>query len=504
MLRVVTVVVDEARVGVLPALSTDPVLRLLTALTFSLYLALSPAPCRADELIDGGLVTAACHCDLVPCDGANCDPWCDRCRAAGPNSSGPNSGMCGAGAADDYGWLDQVRVGYDGGFVIASRREVDLQASRFPFLLRLNGWGQLRYTVSDVELPNEDLNQFQLKRARLIFSGHAFNPDFAYFVQLDGRSSSGDDVRLLDYRLSYDFGHDQFGLEPGTIGFRTGKYKMPFSMARWLSGKEFEFTDRSVASIFFDVNRSLAWGLYGETQRLRFPIEWETAIFNGFVTGGAETGSSGDLDNKFAYSVRVLGYPIGQWGAGELADFEDHQRLAMRVGCGFAATTIDRDGQTEFNALTVVDSGNTLASILPAQVDSYSVTQFAIDASFKLRGWSTTLEYYFRNITDFSGAAVPDLFDHGFWFQLGYFVIPNKVQLLTRWSHVEGDSGTLGTGQQSTEDIAAGMAWYFRRNQAKLVADVTYLDGGPINSSSLDITPGDQGWLYRTQIQFSF
>ncbi len=145
-----------------------------------------------------------------------------------------------------------------------------------------------------------------------------------------------------------------------------------------------------------------------------------------------------------------------------------------------------------------------MATILPGAVDSYSVLQFAVDASFKLRGWSTTLEYYFRTVGNFEGASLPDLLDHGFWFQLGYFVVPEKVELLTRWSRVDGDSGTLGVTQQSTDDVAAGLAWYFRGNHAKLVFDVTRLDGAPISSNSLDVSPGDDGWLYRTQIQFSF
>ena len=104
----------------------------------------------------------------------------------------------------------------------------------------------------------------------------------------------------------------------------------------------------------------------------------------------------------------------------------------------------------------------------------------------------------------FKGATLPNLFDHGFWFQLGYFVVPDKLQLLTRWSRVDGNSGTLGAAHQSTDEVAGGLAWYFRGNHAKFVADVTHLDGAPINSSAFDITPGDRGWLYRTQIQFSF
>jgi hypothetical protein len=401
-------------------------------------------------------------------------------------------------------WLHQVQVGYDGGFVIASDKALDLQTDDDPFRLRINGWGQLRETNFQSDGPNRDQNQFQLKRARLIFSGHAFTSDFAYFFQFDGRSSSGDDFRLLDYRLDYDFGHHSLGMKKGQFGFRTGKWKMPFDLARYLSGREFEFTDRSMSSMYFDVNRSLAWGLYGVLNIGRTPINWELAIFNGLVTGGSETGSSGDLDDNFAYSGRVYWYPTGEWGQGQLADFDGHCHLATRVGAGFANSAINRIGTTEFNTLRVVDSGSTLASILPAAVDEYTVNLFSIDASFKYRGWSLTTEYYFRQIYDFQGAALPDLFDHGMWFQLGKFIVPGKCQLLSRWSWVDGNSGTLGITNQSAAEVAGGFAWYFRDQTAKFVFDATYLNGAPINSSALDISPGDIGWLLRTQIQFAF
>jgi hypothetical protein len=405
---------------------------------------------------------------------------------------------------NDFAWLRSVRVGYDDGFVIASIRSEDLRKSRFPYQLKINGWGQLRHTITNFSPPSQDLNQFQLKRGRLVFSGSAFDPNFSYFIQLDGRSSSGDDIRLLDYYLNYDFGNDQMGLDPGTIVFRAGKYKVPFNMARWLSGRNFEFTDRSVASTYFDVNRSFAVGIFGETKRLAMPINWDFAIFNGLVTGGAETGSSGNLDDNFAYSGRLYAFPIGEWGKSSLADFEWHERLAMRTGVGFAASTINRSGSTEFSRLRVVDSGLQLSSILPNSVQAYSVSFFSVDASWKYRGWSSTLEYYFRTVDDFRGGAVPDLFDHGFWFQLGKFVVPDKLQLIARWSRVQGDSGTLGDVDQSADEVAGALAWYFRENHAKIVIDLTHVDGAPINSSALDMVPGNRGWLWRSQIQFSF
>jgi len=406
--------------------------------------------------------------------------------------------------SDDFDWLTQVRFGYDDGFVLASERQQNLEINDSPFLMRINGWGQVRHTVLDSDGLNQDVNQFQLKRARLIFSGSAFTSDFAYFVQLDGRSSSGDDMRLLDYFLTYDIGHHAWGFEEGTFGFKTGKYKMPFTMARYLSGREFEFTDRSVSSMFFDVNRSLAWGLYGKTNGWRMPWNWEVAVFNGLVTGGAETGSSGRLDNNFAYAARMFAYPTGQWGTGELADLDWHDTLATRIGAGIANSTINRSGVDEFNSVRVVDSGETLSSILPGAVDEYTVNLFSLDVSSKLRGWSLTFEYYFRNINNFEGATSPDLFDHGLWFQLGKFILPGKLQLLTRWSRVVGNSGTLGLEDQSAEEIAGGFAWYFRDQHAKLTFDASYLNGAPINSASLDISPGDIGWLFRSQIQFAF
>lgn len=403
-----------------------------------------------------------------------------------------------------YPKFSDTKVGYDGGFVIASPQHSNLATSEDPYQLKINGWGQLRHTVLDSDGPNRDLNQFQLKRARLIFSGNAFTPDFSYFLQLDGRSVDGDDIRLLDYYLRYDLGRHLLGCQPGRLGLITGRYKVPFNLARWLSGREFEFTDRSMGSVYFDVNRSLSCGVYGAADVLNKSWDWEIALFNGLVTGGAETGSSGTLDNNFAFSGRVSSILLGEWGRGQLADFDRHEELAVRLGSGFAVTEIDRFGSTEFNSVRVVDAGRQLAALVPSSVESFAVALYSVDISTKFAGFSSTYEYYFRVIGDFSGAPVSDVFDHGSWLQFGYFVIDEKLELLSRWSRVQGNSGTLGGVQQSAEEVAGGMAWYFRGNNAKLVTDMTWLDGAPINSPVLDIAPGTSGWLVRSQIQFSF
>jgi hypothetical protein len=141
---------------------------------------------------------------------------------------------------------------------------------------------------------------------------------------------------------------------------------------------------------------------------------------------------------------------------------------------------------------------------LPAAIDQYDVAIYSLDASMKYRGMSLTSEWYFRNLSNFRGAPTPDLFDHGYWLQAGYFIVPRKFELLSRWSRVIGDSGTLGGATQSADEIASGAVWYFSGQHAKLTVDATHLNGAPINSPTLDISPGDQGWLFRTQLQFGF
>jgi hypothetical protein len=96
------------------------------------------------------------------------------------------------------------------------------------------------------------------------------------------------------------------------------------------------------------------------------------------------------------------------------------------------------------------------------------------------------------------------LSDHGFNLQAGQFVLPSKLELLARWSRIAGDSGTLGVTRQSTDEVGVGAAWYLHGHNAKFVLDVSRVNGMPLSSPRLDMLPGSEGWLLRTQFQFGF
>jgi hypothetical protein len=141
---------------------------------------------------------------------------------------------------------------------------------------------------------------------------------------------------------------------------------------------------------------------------------------------------------------------------------------------------------------------------LPPGVTAYDVGLSTVDAHLKYQGLSVLVDYYWRYITQFSGGSVPSLFDHGFVLQAGYFVVPRKLEALGRWSRIVGDSGSLGLEEESTDEVAGGVAWYFEGHAAKIVTQATYRNGGPLTDGRLDIVAGDLGWLFQTQLQLAF
>ncbi len=396
----------------------------------------------------------------------------------------------------------KLGFGYQNGFLISSPAGVKTEPGA-AFTMRINSWMQFRHTVFDSQTANPSENDLEFERLRLTFQGNVYSTDLRYFIQFDGDSDQSEVADWLDYYITADVGHAA-GFDPGSFGIKVGKWKLPYSRARAESGWKLQFTDRSVASVFFDINRSQAVGLFGNFGFLGRTVNWETAVSNGFKTGGARPSRLGELDRNFGYSGRLWSDWIGDWGTDGEADLDCHQQLAMRVGAGFAHTRLNREGLREFASTRVVDSGDRLVDLLPATVSAYDYSLYALDANWKLRGSSLMIEYYFRHMDGFTGAVVNPLFDHGFVLQGGRFILRETLELIARWSRIQGDSGTLGTRDQSFDEVAGGVVWYLNGQRAKLTFDVTRLNGAPVFDPTLNILPGDDGMMYRTQFQLYF
>jgi hypothetical protein len=325
--------------------------------------------------------------------------------------------------------LSRVGYVYDDGFVIEGRPAADGPLYR----MRLNSWLHLRHTYFDSDGPNSRENDMEFERLRFIMSGRVLSRSLTYFAQVDADNDRAQALSLLDYFLSFDVGQELFDLPADSFGIRAGQWKLPFSRSRRTSGQRLQFTDRAMSTLFFDIDRSVGVGLYGETDVLARPLTWEFALFNGFRTTGVRSGRAGELDRNLATSGRLFADLFGDWGEDSEPNYVQQDCPALRVGAGYALGRVESEGMTEFSRFRSIDTGATVSSLLPAGATGFLASVYTVDAHFKYRGASLIADYYWRTISDIGPVAVDDLFDHGFLLQAGYFVIPQKLELLSRW-----------------------------------------------------------------------
>lgn len=397
--------------------------------------------------------------------------------------------------------------GYDGGFTLTGPIN-DLKDGKPKFTMKIGSWGQLRHNYFDSTGPTRDQNDLEFERLRLTFGGYAYNPNFTYSFQFDADSDSGagaQNVDMLDYYGTYDIGADLFGAEKKRLAIRFGRWKIGFNRAREESGTMMQFSDRSTASVIFDFDRSIAVGLLGEM--LPFvgeKLNWEVALTNGIDNAGFRPSRAGQLDRNLGFAARTNWLVTGDWGKDGHADLEFRDIPALRLGSGFTYTRPDVEGTNEFNFPRVLASGANINTALPAGVTAYNLFMFANDINFKYQGFSLVSETYYRQISGFTGGGLPSFSDYGYWNEIGYFIVPEKVQLIARHAHVRGDSGTLGAFDTSSDEIAGGVVCYFNKHNSKLTFDVTNLNGASASDSAINIRPGDDGTLFRTTYQWKF
>lgn len=389
---------------------------------------------------------------------------------------------------------------YDNGFVIQGQSRDGDEA----FRLRINSWVQLRHTYFASEGPTSSENDLEFERVRFVMTGHVFSKSLTYYTQVDADNDRGQTLSILDYFLSYDAGVEWLDLKPGTFGIRAGEWKLPFNRARRISSQRVSFSERSMTTLFFDIERSVGVSLYGTADMGSTPLNWEFALFDGFRTSGARPGRAGDLDRNFATSGRMFADLLSEWGEDSESDLVRHDQPALRLGAGYAVGKMDAEGEFEFSRQRTVDTGEALDAILPAGVDHYKMASFTVDANFKYCGWSFIADYYWRTLFDFGPTPVNNLFDHGFLLQTGYFVVPKKLELISRWDRIVGDSSTLGAANGSADELGFGAVYYINGHNMKLIFDASHVNGAVLNESALNMRPGDVGWYYRTQFQLSF
>lgn len=410
-------------------------------------------------------------------------------------------------AADNGSSNGNLRARYDGGFIL---EQVDPSNSGNSFLLKQNTRFQFRYSHFSSDGANPDENNFEIERIRPKFTGHTFWPHFTYELQLDIDNDDADRVELYNAFLRYDFSAPKGWTHE--VALKMGLWKMPLFRQEYTSDGRQMMVDRSMANEFFNIDHSVGIGLEGEVTTGSLPFWWHLVVLNGFDTDHRTPGRTGQLDRNFAYVVRWYSDLMGEWGKDEESDLSFHESAAIRAGlsAGYSDVQVtgglDSSGNPttgEQRVFRTTDGGTQLITLAPTLTD-FTVWLYGADLGFKYRGLSVVSELYVREIVDAVGAVVPDLFDYGYYVQAGYFVVPGKVELTSRYSQIVGDSGSLGGDKASADEWGGGFNYYIKKHNLKIQCDVLSYNGSPVGSSSAQLIPGDTGILGRIQAQWAY
>lgn len=389
---------------------------------------------------------------------------------------------------------------YDKGFAF-----VPYDKKKTPFDMKINGWIQFRHHgfARDVTSWTDNAgvtrgvrnrNAFDIERARLTFKGTALDPRLTYFYQLDGDTDGRHTVDFFDYWWSWKV-NDRFRIQ-------FGKRKVTASRQWLLGARRTRFIDRPMSNDFFRPDRTI--GLFG-VGKMGSTGNYEVMIGNGYRTSNLPNNIT---DDQLTYAFTQYFDPFGDYG-GQLVDFEHNCNPLVRFGHSFVYSPITSEAlgnplaETDFIRLADGTRLNQIGALTPGvTVSGLDVYFYGLDFAVKWQGWSLNSEVFMRWLQslDADGALpVNSLMQRGFYVEGGKFLIPQKLDFNLRYSEVRG---LVGGGSEYT----AGFNWYPLDNNFKLKwsFDVTLLDGSPLNNSSSDILVGDDGTLFRTQLQAEF
>lgn len=361
-------------------------------------------------------------------------------------------------------------------------------AKNFPELLGV--FGDYRANRSD-----ETASTFNVRRARLYFMGHLFNPDFKYYMQLAGETAENSQtpgsVRLLD--LAFSSTH--FPL----FNLQFGQYKVYFNRSQINSTASMQFAERALVMDAFTASgldrRDIGITIMNDEEV--YPVNYYVGIFNGagpsfnriggFFSeqptencGGGTTGQNpfpspagcpapqrninanlrNDV-NQLMYVARLNWNIMGRpgYGEGDLAYSETPQ---MAVGGGFSYNpAVNASSNSSFigTDLANLNFRRQLAAFGNARQLGWGIVDYAtwaLDGVFKYRGFSLQGEYYFKNVTRHEKGlpcmdvacttTAPGLLGNatGWYVQTGYYLIPRYLEIAGRYSYWDPDTNSGG------------------------------------------------------------
>lgn len=402
-------------------------------------------------------------------------------------------------AEDKDAWYKKFKAGYNKGFFLES------DDGNYSMRMRLRT--QFQFSVNNTEEKDTDLNatsseentatDFNIRRFRIKWDGHAFRPWFNYVAQISADNNGNFQLRDAYFDAAYDT----------RIFPRVGQNKVPFNREELTSSSSLQLVERSIVNEEFAYGRDRGVGAYGQLFNM---LTYGAGIYNGDGRNGNSVDSNllyvGRLQlnpccGKLKYGSES--FPISGAYKLEPMNFKEKEPLfafgggiTALPGLNIAQKTPDSSIPDRFDELGLQFG------------DVYSVTA---DAQFKYQIFSMTGEYDGRwirpqganSLAVFPVSDLGTVYDQGFRVQGGIFIVPHLVELAARWAYIDYDTvGGLDPEiiqRDNRWQVTPGINIYLSHdNRWKIQLDYNYIKN--------EFTSGDDANenIFRAQLQAYF
>jgi phosphate-selective porin len=282
------------------------------------------------------------------------------------------------------------------------------------FTAKINTQLQTRYTFTDNDGGSND-SEFSVRRARLMVSGTALHEEFSYRLQMDFAGTS----TLKDAYLQWN--------ACDNTSVRMGRYKTAISRQYNNTSAKLQFAERSIASEYYDHGRQE--GVKAMMGFMDDKIMLSLGVADGTDTGVAET------DHLYEGAVRVD--IMGGMDAYEEGDINGTEGVALNWGAAVANEHL---------------------------ADTSDDVTVSSDINLKSGGASVHAELFYKD------EETADSDTLSFYGQVGYFVMPKKLEVAGRYARIDCDNGRASgdcAGLDTAQEYGVGLNYYWWKHNLK-------------------------------------
>jgi hypothetical protein len=341
----------------------------------------------------------------------------------------------------------------------------------------------------------------QLNKFFAPFSGWFLTPKMRYYLYVwSSNPSQGDPAQVVGAgNLTWAFNrYVNVGIGITSLPtVRSTEGQFPY----WLG-----VDDRLIADEFFRGSYTSGVWVKGD---LHPKVKYMAMFANNLSTLGV---SAAQLDNRMdtqSYSVQWLP-TTGEFGyIGAFGDFDDHQKLATRVGVHYTHSLEEKQSQPgtegiENSQIRLTDGSVIFTPDLfgpGITVNEVDYRMSSVDAGVKYKGMALEGEFYWRWLSNFTGAntgGIANINDTGYQLQASAMAVPRLLQFYVGNSQVYGRYGDQW-------EVRVGENFYpMKQRGIRVNGEYIYVDHSPVGYTAYPLPVGAKGSVFHINLELNF